>query len=452
MSSQTVKTGALLVFIIVLSPLLIGFPQPVHAEDPESDQDAVEYWAVIVALADYSLDALDMSANYSDAEDLYSIFGKAWGEDHVQVLVDEEATKSNISEAICTWLKENADVNDIAFIYFRGHGGHGYLYCYDAEYYSYNNDISNLELGLWIDDLQTDNVIITLDSCYSGAFIPYLSKPGRLILASSENDQLSYGPWELHHSLFTHYLLEAFSNASVSDVNGDHMLSGEEIFSYAKPRVDTFYQVEDHIQNPQIDDQYEGDMALVSWAEFDLNPHESALNITVDDTVCSCDELPKMFWWTPGSVHYYEINSTNPAWISTRSQPISQGQNYHLTYLRVESDYGNPQGEGWYCEGTEATVRVTSPNGILARNVLTRWGGDPTTDNESNTTVIMNRPKTVVAKWHRDYSQLYILIAVFIVVVLVVLFIRKRKKNSRRAITDDVASVAVHQDESTAPK
>jgi hypothetical protein len=109
MSSQTVKTGyvkillgALLVFIIVLSPLLIGFPQPVHAEDPESDQDAVEYWAVIVALADYSLDALDMSANYSDAEDLYSIFGKAWGEDHVQVLVDEEATKSNISEAICT--------------------------------------------------------------------------------------------------------------------------------------------------------------------------------------------------------------------------------------------------------------------------------------------------------------------------------------------------------------
>lgn len=458
MSADKTKTGfarilqvLLAVLIFAFSPLLIVCPQAAQAEEPAANESDVEYWAVVIGVYDYQRESYDMSTNYSDAEDLNRILSNAWGGEHVQLLVNEESTKAGIEDSICSWLKENADENDVALIYFHGHGGNGYLCPYDA---GRNIDISNSEIGMWIDELETDKIIVIIDACHSGALIPRLSKPGRIILTSCQNDQLSYGSLSLNSGVFSYFIREAFYNALESDISGDHVVSAEEVFCYSNTSVVGYWGPDNVYQNPQISDQYDGEMELILWAEFDLNPHESVLNISVDGTIYSYDELPKAFFWKPGSVHNYEIHSTNPVWISLPAQEITHGGEYHFVYLNIESDYGEPQGEGWYLEGTEATINVTSPNGVLARNVFTGWRGEPITDNESTTTILMSRPKTVVAKWHKDYSQLYMLIGGIVAALVVItalgahFFVRRRRKIRLITTPTEVALPSVQQDQS----
>jgi hypothetical protein len=113
---------------------------------------------------------------------------------------------------------------------------------------------------------------------------------------------------------------------------------------------------------------------------------------------------------------------------------------YKIQYLlKVVSDLGDPQGEGWYDAGSEATVSVDSPQpdtGLLgslgARKVFEEWSGDLTSD--SGTTIIkMDGPKTVEAKWTTDNSQPYMIlggIGVVVVVVIILAFLLMRRKRA----------------------
>jgi parallel beta-helix repeat protein len=65
-------------------------------------------------------------------------------------------------------------------------------------------------------------------------------------------------------------------------------------------------------------------------------------------------------------------------------------------YLTVDSAYGNPQGEGWYSAGETATWDVTSPWPPEATE--TRYVADPASDS-----VVMDAPKTVIVSWTRQY-------------------------------------------------
>ena len=93
---------------------------------------------------------------------------------------------------------------------------------------------------------------------------------------------------------------------------------------------------------------------------------------------------------------------------------IADYQTQH--YLTVNSDYGDPEGQGWYDDGDMATFSVTSPLGGIVRKVFTKWSGDSTATSPS-TTIQMDEPKTVTANWRDDYLFLYILIGGIVVVV-----------------------------------
>ncbi|MFC1505646.1 DUF2341 domain-containing protein [Thermoproteota archaeon] len=82
--------------------------------------------------------------------------------------------------------------------------------------------------------------------------------------------------------------------------------------------------------------------------------------------------------------------------------------NYDIQYfLTINSDYDDPQGQGWYNENENATFSVTSPadhNGT--RHFSTGFTGDKS----GNTTVgwiIMNSPKTITFTWD-DAVQYYL--------------------------------------------
>ncbi|MFQ6106572.1 MAG: hypothetical protein ACE5QF_03145 [Thermoplasmata archaeon] len=75
-------------------------------------------------------------------------------------------------------------------------------------------------------------------------------------------------------------------------------------------------------------------------------------------------------------------------------------------YLTVTSAYGDPQGEGWYAEGTPATFSVTTPyqeTGVTdTRYVFQAWSGD-STEQTPTASISMNEPKTVTATWTTEY-------------------------------------------------
>jgi len=118
----------------------------------------------------------------------------------------------------------------------------------------------------------------------------------------------------------------------------------------------------------------------------------------------------------------------NPTTITLNS-PISQKASWkHQFYLRVKSDYGDPKGEGWYNEGEPASFSVTSRVGFLIQQVFIGWSGDVETA-EPKATVIMDKPKTIIAHWGTDYTQLYILlVGVAIIAAAIILVVRYKGK------------------------
>jgi hypothetical protein len=121
---------------------------------------------------------------------------------------------------------------------------------------------------------------------------------------------------------------------------------------------------------------------------------------------------------------------TSPASVIV-NQPKAVTAEWRTDYLlTVVSEYGDAQGGGWYNSGSEAAISVTSPVGMIIRQVFNGWSGDYSGD-AASASVIMDQPKTVTAKWKNDIMQLYILI---IIVVLIIgglgfwmLKMRKRK-------------------------
>ncbi len=103
-------------------------------------------------------------------------------------------------------------------------------------------------------------------------------------------------------------------------------------------------------------------------------------------------------------------------------------------HLKVESPYGQCQGEGLYYEGAVATFSV-SPTRIRGVEpfidlVFVGWTG-ASTSKEANATIIMDSDKIVTAAWSKDYGGLYLIsIVVGLAVVTSLSFaaIRRRRR------------------------
>jgi hypothetical protein len=192
------------------------------------------------------------------------------------------------------------------------------------------------------------------------------------------------------------------------------------------------------------------------FVHFNLNAEpNTGVAVTVDDVEYTADQLPKVFNWPNGSTHVLQVSETinGPRGVRYVFSEWSDGvkdakRNVTATrtmdlkavfktqyYLDVVSSLGNPQGTGWYDSGIKADFAVTSPLGFLILNVFDHWEGDAT-GRSASASVVMDRPKTVTAVWHTDYTQLIILVgaliglAVAVVVVGLLLLRRKRLSTS----------------------
>ena len=223
-----------------------------------------EYWAVVVGISDYA-NIEDAGPNDRDAKALYEQLSLSWGRDHVRLLVNEEATLRNIEGALTDWLASREDEEDLVFFFFAGHSCNKgrYLAPYDSLETSFARDIASATLDTWLDVLDSDQVLVLLETCHSGRMLPHLGQRGRIVITSSARDESSWGTTS-GGFLFPRAVMEALAASEQGDSNGDGWLSAEEIYRYVAPKVETQAQRDlNEAQHPQISDGIPDELELI---------------------------------------------------------------------------------------------------------------------------------------------------------------------------------------------
>lgn len=102
-------------------------------------------------------------------------------------------------------------------------------------------------------------------------------------------------------------------------------------------------------------------------------------------------------------------------------------------YIKVISDFGRALGSGWYDSGTIADVSVMPSDDILIKHVFTGWQGQVIgSQTQESVEVLIDSPKTIVANWFVDYTNVST-IGVFAIAVVVVSIIYLRRRTFSKA-------------------
>jgi hypothetical protein len=418
-----------MILIALLMALVVPGVAQTYAEDP-----GPQCWAVLVGLASYQ-DTETEPLSFSDDDARAFSQALQWGEENVQLLLNEQATRSNIEEAVLGWLEPLEDADDTVLLFFSGHYNttNDCLPCYDSSPLNWAGDITPWDLDAWLDQLESTKVAVIADTCVAenSTFFQTLRQSGRMItLAASPGEDAWEAP-DLGHGVFANYLLEAFAEWETCDENGDCELSADEVFKYAEPRVVEDIGVERTQQHPMLVDEVPGELALAVKARFDTGdpvpPYAKIL--TVDNQEYTKSDLPVELTFPPGATTVLEVPSeitpeegvryTFTSWYdgeTSASRPISQGGAYvagydHRVYVTVESEHGSPSGEGWYSAGEQVTIEVPSKVGTIIQQEFTGWSGD-FTGTEPRASFPVDAPMTVAADWRTSYIWLQVLLAV----------------------------------------
>lgn len=193
----------------------------------------------------------DLSVGHKDAQGLWSVMRQYGGLTEAQLLLNEQATKAAIEQAICGWLAQTTQPGDTVVLYWSGHGGR----CADTEGRHADGQVEYLvphdgtlanprssmvladTFGRWLQNLDGRRVAIILDACHSGGqaeqgrkgigggatkslprwgmhFIQNVTRAKDIghkdmaLLASSVASEVSFERKEGDFSVMTYYLLQ----------------------------------------------------------------------------------------------------------------------------------------------------------------------------------------------------------------------------------------------------
>lgn len=258
-------------------------------------------FAVIIGIDKYKdPDIEDLNVAGVDAKSIYEIItdpnGGGFPAENVKLLLNEEATRENITKALGEWLPSQANPNDTVLIFYSGHGGiepdptgeepdgnSKYIIPYDADPDNlFSTAIQNSSLSSMLLRISSNQMIFLIDCCYSGGTttgqetIKSISPPnarvgndiyddfsgsGRVVISASLPDQVSYEIPKLNHGIFTYSLLEAVYGKA--DFNEDGILTLiAEIYPFISQEVVKMAHSFGFRQNPTLKCQVIGDPVL----------------------------------------------------------------------------------------------------------------------------------------------------------------------------------------------
>ena len=258
----------------------------------------VDRWAIIIGISKYQDSSLNLKYADRDAEEFYNILTQIKEEffkaDHVEKLINEEASYSKINKALKGFLKKPGN-DDLVLIYFACHGAFDpdrpketYVLPYDT------NPLDIASTSIHMDDignsirrnLNAKRVVIIADACHSAAiggdmsrrttiiqsdrvnrFLNELanSNEGTALLTSAEAREVALEDerWGGGHGVFTHYLIEGMKGEADGYGGGkkDGIISIGELFEYVRFKVE---EATDHRQHPSVGtSQYDRRLPLI---------------------------------------------------------------------------------------------------------------------------------------------------------------------------------------------
>ena len=176
----------------------------------------------------------------------------------IKLLTDEGATLSDLSAYVEEWLPRRVFKETTVFVYYAGHGtpnvatGKAFLLPYDG-HADFQNKLYPLErLYENLERLSAKEVVVMLDSCFSGATgrsvlpvgarpvgiaieNPVLASKKLVVLAASTGTQISSDYEKEQHGLFTYFLLKGLRGEADSDASGT--VDVHELYDYTSNKV-----------------------------------------------------------------------------------------------------------------------------------------------------------------------------------------------------------------------
>lgn len=235
-------------------------------------------FAIIVGISKYRMsDAIpDVKYAKKDAEIVSSYLQTVGGlpKANIKLMTDDSATKADIESAIEEWLPRRVKPTSTVFVYYAGHGtpdpntNQAYIVPYEGEAGYYTKLYPLKKLYETLNNLQVAQVMVMLDSCFSGSgersIIPKGARPMTLsvenpvlagkklvVLAASKGNEISSDYEKAQHGLFTYYLLRGFKGDA--DTNSDGMVRVDELYNYVQSNVSSTALTElDREQNPVL--------------------------------------------------------------------------------------------------------------------------------------------------------------------------------------------------------
>ena len=237
----------------------------------------VNGYAIVIGIEQYrqKLPPADFAAH--DAKLVAEYLSKVMGypEENIVTIVNDHATKGDFEKYFEKWLPNNVEPGATVFVYYSGHGapnpktGDAYLVPYDGDpAFIDETGYSLKRLYAALGKLPAKEVIVALDSCFSGAGgRSVLAKGARplvmnldtaaapaknvTILAASSGSQISSTYDEQGHGLFTYFLLKSIKNEDV--VRSDGSLKLKELYGYLRPQVEGIARKKyNNEQTPQL--------------------------------------------------------------------------------------------------------------------------------------------------------------------------------------------------------
>jgi Caspase domain/Ankyrin repeats (3 copies)/Ankyrin repeat len=196
-------------------------------------------------------------ADYADndarimAEYLTKVMG--YPQENIVMLINDRALKSDLEKYLGKWLPNNVEKDGTVFVYYSGHGspnpntGDAYIVPYDGDpSFIEETGYPLKRLYAKLDKLPAKEIIVVLDSCFSGAGgRSVIAKGARplvmnmdkqvfhsdrvAILSASSGSQISSTHEKKGHGLFTYFLLKGIKE-------GNSELGT--LYNYLKPQVE----------------------------------------------------------------------------------------------------------------------------------------------------------------------------------------------------------------------
>jgi uncharacterized caspase-like protein len=229
-------------------------------------------WVVVAGVADYrTIDGL----NYTD-DDAYRMYafykspeGGSLPDSQIRVLIDEDATRNNVLQAMND-IYSRATSGDAIMFYFSGHGARDAFITqeYDGHAVDRRGLLLHQEIQAQFDRSPAKYKYVIADACHSGSWVTQShpnnastggayyhtfenSGGGSVLMLSSMGDEYSLESSGIRQGVFSHFLIRGLKGEA--DTNGDRAITVVELFDFVRQHV---IRSTEHRQTPVLSGDY----------------------------------------------------------------------------------------------------------------------------------------------------------------------------------------------------